>query len=193
MRSMGWRSSLALLLALLLAPSCRLHVMRVELGGAWTPAAAEALPVQGADRGAVLAALGPPDVVTYTLSEEVLLYRRVGHRGSDLRFLLPDPGFNLGRPGLEELSPELDAPEDLSGEAPPIVLMRLVLDTLFGLLNPASAEDAVALHARRLRWDAVRVVVDRATLDVRSVEVYRGIDGTDAARLARGALLLGDG
>ena len=174
----------AALVGLALASGCRWHVSDVAYGGTWAPGDAAPLTVEASSRADVLAALGPPDVVAYTLGDEVLVYRRAAHRGSDLRFLVPDPGLNFGRPGLEELAPELDRPEDFSSEAPTIAVMRGILEFAFGFVNPAGADEAVSVHSRRLRWDVVRVVLDRETRVVRSIEVYRGIPGGEAAQVS---------
>lgn len=178
---------------MLVAPACRLHFDSISTGGDWTVKGVAALEV-GADRRAdVLRRLGPPDAVTYTLTDEVFFYRRGGHRGTDLRLLIPDPLVNLLRPGLEQLTPEPAGAEEFADQAPTITATGTLIDQAFGLLNPVSSEEALALQGRRLRWDVARIVLDRETHVARAVDLFLGIEAADVNALWRETFLLGPG
>jgi hypothetical protein len=194
---MGSRSSrghrrVALALLLLL-PACRLHFDAIRTGGSWTVEGVAELEPGRDGRAEVLRALGPPDRVSYTLTDEVFIYRRGGHRGTDLRFLIPGVAFNFLRPGFAELSPEVEGEEAFEEEALPITATGTLIDGLFAFMNPLSTEEALGLHGRRLRWDVVRVVLDRETHATRGIELFLGIGSADAAALWRETLLLGPG
>lgn len=193
---MGSRSSLCLALALLAAPACRVHFDSIRTGGTWTAQDVAAL-TAGTDRRAdVLRCMGPPDAVTYTLSEEVFLYRRGGHRGTDLRLLIPDPLINLLRPGLEVLSPEgeqMEEEEAFEEEAPAIAVTNTLIDRVFSFMNPLATEEAMALYGRRLRWDVARITLDRETHVTRTIELFIGAEAVDAKSLMKETLLLDPG
>jgi hypothetical protein len=123
--------------------------------------------------------------VTYTLEEEVLVYRRGIHRGTELRFLIPDPFVNTLRPGLEGLSPKLQGEEAFDSQNRAITLTEAMVEALFGILNPLGTEEALAFQGRELRWDVARIVLDRATQRTRRVELFLGIDYGEARRLTR--------
>jgi len=189
---MGCRSSLVAL-ALLVAPACRLHFDSISTGGAWTAEGVQSLTAGADGRADVLRRLGPPDAVTYTLTDEVFFYRRGGHRGSELRLLIPDPLVNLLRPGLEQLTPEEEQAEEFDDQAPPVAVTQTLIDRAFGLLNPVSSEEALALQGRRLRWDVARIVLDRETHVTRAIDLFLGIEAAEARSLWRDTFLLGPG
>ena len=173
---MGWRSRrralyLGVALLGLALGGCRLHLDAIHTGGLWTPEDYAELALGRDDRGEVLERMGPPDEVRYTLEDEVFVYRRGRHRGSDLRLLLPDTLLDQARPGLEILGPDAQAPEEFGGQAALVGVLRGAMETLLGFAVPASADDALSLVRRRLRWDVARLVLDRETGLLRSKEL----------------------
>ncbi len=168
-----------------LCAGCRVHFDQIETGGSWTTESVQSLSAEGDTRAEVLGRLGPPDAVTYTLKEEILVYRRGVHRGTELRFLIPDPFVNTLRPGLEELSPKLQGEEAFDSQSRAITLAETMIEVLFGILNPLGTEEALAFQGRQLRWDVARIVLDRATRRTQRVELFLGIDYGEARRLTR--------
>lgn len=186
---MGSRSSAAALSALaLLGAACRVSFDAIRTGGEWKAQDVSSLAV-GTDRRAdVLRKLGPPDAVSYTLSEEVFLYRRGGHRGTDLRFLFPN-FFNFLRPAFELVTPAVAQEEAFEDETVPITVTDTLIDRLFAFMNPLATEEGMALYGRRLRWDVARIALDRETHVARSVDLFLGVEETSAESLFRETLL----
>lgn len=191
---MGSRSRPAALaaLALALAASCRVNLDSIRTGGEWTAEEVSALAVGTDGRADVLRRLGPPDAVFYTLVDEVFVYRRGGHRGTDLRFLFPN-FFNLLRPGLELLTPGVEQDEAFEDETAPVMVTNTVIDRVFAFMNPLATEEGMALYGRRLRWDVARITLDRETHVARSVDLFLGVEEKSAEDLFRETLLLDRG
>ena len=190
MGSASRQTRFAALAALMLVASCRVHFDSVRSGGTWTPADVEAIAVGRDDRGAVLERMGPPDVLFYTINSEVFVYRRGAHRGTDLRFLIPNVAFNLARPAMSAVHPEQEVHEEFGESAPTVALTRTIIDRLFSFFVPISSDEALALQGTRLRWDVARVVLDRTSLVTQHAELFAGIDDASAAALLDEALLL---
>lgn len=176
------------LLAVLLA-GCRLHYDSIRDGGGWTPADYAGIVVGKDGRAEVLERMGPPDDLSYTLTDEVFLYRIGAHRGSELRLLVPDSLINFTRPGFERAQPALDVPEEFQGQPPPLRFLEFLTGFVVGFFNPVSAQEALGLFGRRLRWDVVRVVLDRDTHVVLAKQFHRGTRASDAKELMKEALL----
>ncbi|MEM7308462.1 MAG: hypothetical protein AAF682_17405 [Planctomycetota bacterium] len=192
---MGLRSKLATaLLACALLPSCRFHMDAIRTGGSWQVEQYGDIELGVDGRGEVLALLGPPDEVFYTLSEEVFLYRMGLHRGSEFRLLVPDVFINPGRPGLQALSPDSSEPTALAAETPIVSFLRGLTENLTGFAAPVTGDQALSLLNRQVRFDVIRVVLDRETHVTLSKELIRNVGADDLSSFVGETLLLsGDG
>ena len=77
------------LVGLLLLPGCGFHLAQVEVNRPFSHTDFEAIEVGRERRDEMLARLGPPDRLTYTLRDEIHEYDTGRHRGTDLRFFVP--------------------------------------------------------------------------------------------------------
>ncbi len=168
------RAALCFLLPFALGCQYRLHLVEV---GAPRPSEAVAGIVPGTShRGDVLHALGAPDRIEYTLTEEVLEYRTTYDKGSDIELLVPtalvqlNAAIGLARGLLEFFLPSFTEPERIAETNFVVRGMSL----LFGQLASAApksptGEDALVVRGRALQEDVVRVTLDRRSLEVTSV------------------------
>jgi hypothetical protein len=171
--------------ALALASGCRLHYDSIHVGGDWLPAQFETLEIDRQHRNGVLDRFGPPDELFYTLTDEVFFYRTGGHRGRDLRLLIPDPVSNLTRPGFEFIAPDREEPQEFKDDAPPVRVLQRLSGFLFGFFNPISTGEGAGLYGRRIRWNVVRLVFDRETHVLRAMEIREDIDTPATKELLR--------
>lgn len=177
------RSSWLILgLALVVMSGCRLHLEYVEVGRHWEPAAFDQLEIGRSDRGDVLALLGPPDGVSYTLEHEILDYRVGGHRSTDLQFVLPTsaiPGFAFVanyRDLIDFFFPPVDSDGTFGQRSAGERGASILLGFAQSFIPFSSTEDSLSLYGRRVRYDTLRVVLDRDRLTLLQKELWLGIE-----------------
>ncbi|MFN0058799.1 MAG: hypothetical protein ACKVX7_10120 [Planctomycetota bacterium] len=178
-----------------LTSGCRLHLDYVQRGTPWSASDYQRLTPHVHDRGDVLQILGPPDVVTYSTAHEVFLYRIGGHRGSELVFFIPVQAI----PGLAILDAIRSTLRTLFGNEPATdefsqdLGTRIASSLLLGVLNLAPSDfatpDPLNIRGRRLRYDVVRIVLDRRSLSVLGKEEFLGIEVGRSEQLLSSTLL----
>jgi hypothetical protein len=190
------RTAALSLVALLLVPGCRFHMAQVEVRRPFSQADFEAVDVDGDDRARLLAELGPPDRLTYTLGEEIHEYEAGRHRGTDLRFFVP--GELVRVPGLGAVSGILrfffgafEEPEEFHS-AFEVTAGRAAIGAVAGLVPFAGGQDVLTLRGRQLRHDRIRVVVDRDTLRVEQKALLRATQDLDQQSILERATLRAD-
>jgi hypothetical protein len=190
-------------LAALLALSAGLAGCRAHLGSAHLNSPLRAGQYHDVSLGhdgrrEVLARLGPPDAVLYTLDEVIFDYRAGSHRSTDVYFyvpsdLFPGPvnpvGFIQGT--LRFFFSPFEEVEEFRGTAAER-MGRGSAEAAAGAVPFARGLDVLTLRGRQIRYDRLRVVLDRRS----------GIASRKSLRLATGEyveqsigermLLLGD-
>lgn len=152
---------------LTLTTGCRYHMVFIEDGAPLSRADYDQITVGVASRNDVLETLGAPDRVSYTLDREILDYKGAGHRGSELQFVLPTVVFqwgsltNIAIGAAKRIAPS-DGPKSIREEVWVIRLSRFVFGSLLSL-SPfeTGSTDTVTLTGQRLRYDRIRLVLDR--------------------------------
>lgn len=179
-RALGGWPILGLLL--LTMSGCRLHLEYVEVGRHWEPEAFDHLEIGRSDRGHVLELLGPPDGVSYTLEHEILDYRVGGHRGTDLQFVLPTsaiPGFAFVanyRDLIDFFFPPIESDGNFGQRSAGERGASILLGIAQSFIPFSSTEDSLSFYGRRVRYDTLRVVLDRESLTLLQKELWLGIE-----------------
>ncbi|MGE3165502.1 MAG: hypothetical protein AB7O52_11395 [Planctomycetota bacterium] len=158
--------------SLLLTVGCRYHMVLIEDGAPLARADYDRIEVGVATRAEVLATLGAPDGIRYTPSEEILDFRGALHRGSDLQFILPTVVFQWGSlasiaVGTAKAIAPVDEPKSIQDEVWVIRLARFIFGSLASL-SPyeTGGADTLTFTGQRLRYDRIRLVLDRRTAKV---------------------------
>ncbi|UCE84807.1 MAG: hypothetical protein JSU66_10640 [Deltaproteobacteria bacterium] len=195
---MGRPSSVAafLLAGPLLLAGCGFHMAQVEVRRPFPVADFDAIEVGANGRADVLARLGPPDRLSYTLADEVLEYDTGRHRATDLRFFVPSDALRL--PGLGtamgilgfffepfEESEAFRQPRELRAST-------AVLGAVGGLVPFTGGSDVLTLRGRQLRTDRIRVIVDRETLRVKQKALLLATDDLERQSIVDRATLRTD-
>ncbi len=179
MVSTGRVVSTSLLGLTLVLAGCRLQISAISDGSGWTRADYRAVQVGETNRDGLLARLGPPDRLRYTLREEIHEYQIGDHRGTDLVFISPTQGI----PGIAIISriraivaflfPARLESSDFQDDFT-IRFASSLTSALFSFV-PLGTQDSFSLHNRALRYDVARFVLDRKTRVVRSKSLFLGI------------------
>ena len=163
---------------------CTLHLAQVRENNVIDSALYEAIELGRDQRRDVMAALGPPDRVSYGRSILVFDYLWARHRSTDARLFIPsefiagfDPLFILSIPRLFfDMS---DAPEEFERSR----VERLaegIANLATSAIPFAGGQDLLIARGHQLRHDRVRIVFDRTTLIVEAKSMrfasgeYRG-------------------
>ncbi|MCI0650671.1 MAG: hypothetical protein L0Z55_02175 [Planctomycetes bacterium] len=160
--------------AVLFANGCTYQLVRIEVGTPIERAGYEAVIVGESGRKEVLAALGPPDGIRYTAEEEILEYRSARHIGTDLSFVLPaamlQPGAWVAAiQGLFQYFLPLHEPEEFVSRVWVLSFASFFFGQLVSL-SPVEtgSDDLLVLLGRDLRFDRVRIILDRDGKTVRA-------------------------
>lgn len=188
------RLALVLCVLLLSSVGCRYHMALVEDGSAISRESFEQIEV-GDDLDKVLAVLGAPSEVRYEAEREILEYASAGHDGTDLRFILPSAVFQWGSllnlvTGVIGLAAPIESAEEFDREVWVISVSRRLFGGLL-TLNPleTGGHDSLNLIGQRLRYDRIRVVVDRSNGTVLSASFEEQVSGGSGGAIRKAFLL----
>jgi hypothetical protein len=159
------------LAGLLLLSGCGFHMVQVEVRRPFSRTDFEAIEVGRDHREELLARLGPPDRLSYSLRDEIHEYDTGRHRGTDLRFFVPSdlvrvPGLGAVAGILNFFFAPFEEPDDFR-ETFQVSASRAVIGTVAGLVPFGSGQSVLTLRGRQLRTDRILVAVDRETLRVK--------------------------
>ena len=186
------RLATALVAAGVLA-ACRFEVQEVAVGSPIDFEAYHALEPGRDDRGSILAALGPPLRVWYTLDEEFLEYRHGGHRGTDLSFLISSSDTSLTIFGFSRVLVNLlfpfEQPAEFDTQGPETQAQAGVTRRAANASVPVAVTDVVSVLNRRVRYDVVTLQLDRDTHRLKRKQLIRAVPETGVNELARSSIL----
>ena len=175
-----------------------MNVTQITVDRRIEPARFDAIEPGKSSRTQVLASLGPPKEVSYTLVEEVFHYRAAWNRSTNLQFILPTAFLQIS--GIVSLARGIIVgaagqvvPEDESGAQFKDPWFLRFYQFMFGFLvaqSPVSTggEETIELQGRRFREETVRIAIDRKTQRVVQKSLISPED-LKIAGLARDTLL----